>query len=364
MEVYDLKPRHGVICSMPNDEFGYFGWPSVARTEDGTIWAVASGMRYWHVCPWGRTVLFKSTDNGATWSAPRVITNTPLDDRDAGIVALPDNRLAVTWFTSNTQIYRKGFEDKGFYREQYSQPVLAKIDRALANISDEERWEKSGSWIRVSADGEQWSSPRRAPVNTPHGFIVLKDGSWLYFGKKWEVQRSNFMPLNDDVIMAARSTDEGLTWENLGVVPTGDYKTSRLHEPHVVELPDGRLLGAIRYESPFSIIFTESNDGGRTWSEIRNPNIAGSPPHLLLHSSGKLICSYGYRLEPFGERVAISDDLGKTWTKDFILFNGAPNGDLGYPCTIELPGGDLLTVYYQHLMPGDKASFLCTRWSL
>ena len=69
MEVYDLKPRHGVICSMPTDEFGYFGWPSVARTEDGTLWAVASGFRFWHVCPWGRTVLFKSTDEGKTWSA-------------------------------------------------------------------------------------------------------------------------------------------------------------------------------------------------------------------------------------------------------------------------------------------------------
>ena len=294
---------------------------------------------------------------------PRVITNTPLDDRDAGIVALPGNRLAVTWFTSNTKIYRKGFEEEAIRGGVYTDEMLAKIDRVLDNISDEERWEKSGSWIRVSPDGEQWSTPRRAPVNTPHGFIVLKDGSWLYFGKKWDVQRSNFMPLNNDCIMAARSTDEGRTWEVLGTVPTGDYEPE-MDEPHVVELPDGRLLGAIRYEPTFSILFTESTDGGRTWSEIRNPNIAGSPPHFLLHSSGKLICSYGYRRRPYGERVAISDDLGKTWTKDFILFNNAPNGDLGYPCTVELPDGDLLTVYYQHIKGWDNASFLCTRWSL
>ncbi len=360
MEVHDLKPRHGVICSMPTDDFGYFGWPSVARTEDGTLWAVASGLRYSHICPWGRTVLSKSTDDGATWSALKTINNTVLDDRDAGIVALPDNRIAVTWFTSNTKIYLEWIQ-----KYLGPQDIIRKAEKVIGSITDDERMAWSGSWVRVSTDGEQWSAPRRVPVNTPHGFIVLRDGSWLYFGKEWNVKKDKFMPSHDAPIKAARSTDEGLTWEMLGTVPAGEYDYDNMHEPHVVELPDGTLLGAIRYQSPFSILFTESTDGGRTWSEIRNPNIAGSPPHLLLHSSGKLICSYGYRAEPYSERVAISDDFGKTWTKDFILFsNNASNWDLGYPCTVELPGGDLLTVYYQHLMPGDKASFLCTRWTL
>jgi len=60
--------QHGNICSMPNDRFGYFGWPSVARMDDGTLIAGASGLRYRHVCPWGKTVLFFSKDDGKTWS--------------------------------------------------------------------------------------------------------------------------------------------------------------------------------------------------------------------------------------------------------------------------------------------------------
>ena len=241
MEVYDLKPRHGVICSMPTDEFGYFGWPSVARTEDGTLWAVASGLRYAHICPWGRTVLFKSTDEGATWSEMKTINNTVLDDRDAGVVALPGNRIAVTWFTSNTKIYLDWIRD-----DERTLDAIDRIEKTIDSITDDERWQWSGSWVRVSMDGEHWSAPRRAPVNTPHGFIVLKDGSWLYFGKGWKVNKDNFMPSHSAPIMAARSTDEGLTWEELGTVPAGEYSCGDMHEPHVVELPYGRLLGAIR----------------------------------------------------------------------------------------------------------------------
>ena len=44
---------HGVICSMPKEKFGYFGWPSIARQDDGTLVVAASGFRNQHVCPWG-----------------------------------------------------------------------------------------------------------------------------------------------------------------------------------------------------------------------------------------------------------------------------------------------------------------------
>ena len=35
----------GVICSMPKEKFGYFGWPSIARQADGTLIVAASGFR-------------------------------------------------------------------------------------------------------------------------------------------------------------------------------------------------------------------------------------------------------------------------------------------------------------------------------
>ena len=86
-------------------------------------------------------------------------------------------------------------------------------------------------------------------------------------------------------------------------------------------------------------------------------------PHLMRHSSGAIICSYGRREEPFGQRVLISYDDGKTWSKDAELRSNF-EWDMGYPCSVELADGSILTVYYQRL-PGDVGnSFLYTRWTL
>jgi hypothetical protein len=48
-----------------------------------------------------------------------------------------------------------------------------------------------------------------------------------------------------------------------------------------------------------------------------------------------------------------STDNGETWDKDYILRDDGSSGDLGYPATVELNDGSLLTVYYQQ-EPGRK----------
>jgi len=358
--------EHGIIYSNPASDFGYVGWPSVALMEDGTLVAVASGGRYDHVCPWGRTLLWKSKDNGKTWAPPLVINNGPLDDRDAGVIALSGNRVAVTWFVSNTLHYMPQLRVNG----RFTPDMLKRAEDIVANWTPEMISRNLGSYVRVSdAGAEYFGELLPAPVSSPHGFTVLKDGSWLYLGKRWDDTRNPNMHTsfyND--IVAARSNDEGRSWTLLGHVPFPDGLTmNSMHEPHVVQLPDGRLLGAIRNQGEyqglrFSVVFTESNDGGKTWSVARGINLAGSPPHLLLHSSGKLICSVGYRSAPYGERVAISNDLGNTWDTNIVLRDDGPTSDLGYPCSVELPDTSVFTLYYQQLNPGEKTSLLYTRW--
>ena len=90
-----VEAEHGIVCRLPGERFGYFGWPSIARMDDGTskmrqsrLVVASSGLRTEHVCPFGKTVLNISTDDGHTWSAPEIINNSLLDDRDAGVVNL------------------------------------------------------------------------------------------------------------------------------------------------------------------------------------------------------------------------------------------------------------------------------------
>ena len=120
----------------------------------------------------------------------------------------------------------------------------------------------------------------------------------------------------------------------------------------MTQLSDGSLLGAIRVEDELDVDMvvytTRSFDGGVTWSQWKCTHVNGGPPHLMQHSSGAVILTIGRRVgEKLGEYALISYDGGENWSKEYILDDQTPNGDLGYPCTTELPDGDLTTVYYQ-----------------
>ena len=115
---------------------------------------------------------------------------------------------------------------------------------------------------------------------------------------------------------------------------------------------------------PFTIFQTESSDGGRTWTEARPLGCCGSPPHLLLHSSGALVCTYGRREAPLGESAMVSWDGGKNWQLDYAIDATAPSGDLGYPASVEMADHSILTVYYQKPEKDELCTLMYTRWEL
>lgn len=361
-----LSAEHGIVCRLPGERFGYFGWPTVARLEDGTLMVASSGLRTEHVCPWGKTVLHRSSDNGNTWSPPQVIQDSLIDDRDAGLVSLGGNRLLATWFTSDTRQYANADWLPEMERKAWAQVFATWTDEAVNRLL--------GSWALRSDDGgATWSAPIRVPVSTPHGPICLRSGDLLYLGKPY----GTWKDMKEGMITAAVSRDGGFNWEEQGTVPLyPGTDAANYHEPHVVELPSGRLLGMIRIQDSdgkqlaplgipsFSMMQTESDDGGYTWTPAHPLGFHGSPPHLLRHSSGVLVLTYGFRQAPYGQRVALSFDAGATWKPDWILRDDGPDSDLGYPSTVELADGSLFTVYYQKV-PGDaKCSLLWSRWQL
>lgn len=350
--------KHGIICSMPDSALGYFGWPSIARMDDGTLIAGASGLRHKHICPWGKTTLFFSHDDGETWSEPIVVHDSPLDDRDVGVVSLGGQDVLITWFTLDPRQFEQRFE------EQF-EGGMKEWSRATLSALDDETCERySGSWTRISHDGgKTWSAPRPAPVSSPHGPIVLKNGDLMYLGKQFPGALAR--PWGQ--VAAAISRDQGETWEEVGICPLpAGFNVDQVHEPHVCEMPDGRLIGHLRVHEPETnaIWQSESADGGRTWSEPVRVPVDGTPPHLLMHSSGALICVYGYRHAPYGQRAIFSLDEGRTWVGDMPLRKDGPTWDLGYPASAELADGSILTVYYQQTAAEKNTSVLYTRWNL
>jgi len=361
-----IPAEHVLIAGRKRERFSYFGWPTVARLEDDTLVVAASGPRAEHVCPFGKTALVFSPDRGRTWSEPAVIQDSMIDDRDAGIVCVGGRRLLVSWFRSDTRMYAS----EAWIPEQ----ERAAWKEVFASWTDETVRSLLGSWIMLSEDGGRtWGEPLRVPVSAPHGPIVLKSGRLLYVGKPY----GTWDDMNEAMIAAAVSDDSGRSWRIIGKIPRlPGTAPANYHEPHAVELADGRIIAAIRVENhgssdlaavnvpSFSMVQTESTDGGANWTTPRPLGFHGSPPHLLRHSSGILVLSYGYRRPPFGERIAFSSDHGATWDHDWILRDDAPDGDLGYPSTVEMSDGSLFTAYYQKAAAGEKCSLLGSRWRM
>jgi photosystem II stability/assembly factor-like uncharacterized protein len=344
----------GVVSLRPNH---YHGWPTLARRRNGQLLLVCSGGREMHVCPFGQVELMRSDDDGKTWTFPRVLLDLAIDDRDAGILETARGSLLATTFSSLA--YEHYFRNSEI--NNWDAARQARWRGAHRRISEAERKAQLGTWMLRSTDGGvTWSTPYDSIVNSPHGPIQLADGRQLYAGKDlWK---------SGKWIGVCESTDDGRSWKKLAQIPTrpsddpGEY-----HELHAVEAANGTLVAHIRNHNSSNsreTLQSESTDGGKTWSVPHPIGVWGLPSHLLRLRDDRLLMTYGYRRKPFGNQARISTDHGKTWSKPITISGDGANGDLGYPSTVELQDGILLTAWYEQMSSRPRAVLRLAKWSL
>lgn len=324
----------------------YHGWPTLTRRRNGELLVAYSGGRELHVCPYGRVELIRSRDDGRTWSWPETILDTAIDDRDAGIVETPAGTLLVTTFTS-----------LAYEASLAKNPPWQAVQ---ARTTAEQRRSLLDVWMLRSTDGGlTWSAPYRVPLNSPHGPVALDDGRLLYPGKQlWQAGK----------VGVCESSDDGRSWRWLADIPTrpGDDAAKDYHELHGVDAGRGRIVVQVRNHNARNAGETlqcESSDGGMTWTTPHPIGVWGLPSHLLRLKDGRLVMTYGYRRAPFGIQARTSADRGETWSAPITLTSDGAGGDLGYPSTVELGNGALVTVWYEK--PGDspRAVLRQCRWS-
>ena len=351
----------------PSDE-PYAGWPTVARLANRELWVTWSGGRDGHVCPMGQVRAMTSKDDGATWTYPRVLLDSPVDDRDSGVLVTAKGTLLVTTFTSldyeahlaKSMMYMP-VAGKGSSMKPMPPEVIARWQAAQNRLAAEERQAELGEWVLRSTDGGLNFSARIATiVNSPHGPLQLKDGRILYVGKQlWTKEQR---------IGAAESKDDGLTFTWLSEIPgrPGDDVARSYHELHAVETDDGRIVAQIRHEGKVDAnwtLQTESADGGMTWT-IPRAITFGIPSQLLKLRDGRLLMTYGHRRPPFGNQARLSTNHGRTWSEPMIVSGDGTASDLGYPSTVELADGTLLTVWYENMKDLGKAVLRQAKWKV
>jgi len=319
----------------------YCAWPAITRAANGDL-LVPFCETEEHLGPDGRILLMRSTDNGNTWQGPQTAYNSIIDDRECGITALRDGRLLLhLWSTHWREAQYAALADNS-----YETSVLQRWIRHVNQPAYKGASALHKAGMSISNDnGRTWSELLDGPESV-HGGVQLADGSLLVAGYRRHAQYCGIYTSDS----TARS------WQEVATVHSPQPDSFRFGEPHVAQLPSGRIILMMRatmtkYDDQAEQCFlweSYSDDLGKTWVKPFVTPLWGFPPHLLVLQDGSVLCTYGYRRPPFGQRACISRD-GVHWgiEDEIVLREDGVHGDLGYPASVELERGTILTVYYQ-----------------
>ena len=91
-----------------------------------------------------------------------------------------------------------------------------------------------------------------------------------------------------------------------------------------------------------------SGDDGKTWTTPERLTPASvHPADLCLLPSGHVLLVMGDRRKPYGVLGIVGDNEGRfDWERRFSLVTDAVSGDCGYPTSVVLRDGRVLTAYY------------------
>jgi hypothetical protein len=280
-----------------------------------------------HIGMKGRLDIVTSENDGKTWSAPRTVVDGPEDDRNPAFGQLKDGDIVLAYAILH------GYDSTGL--KLSSDPSVRRAEGVYVVRSSD----NGKTWTKAERSDSTFALQKDGGSLSPYGKIVqLPDGTALmsvYY------QFSDERGHQDYVF---RSHDNGKTWGEPVLV--GEH----YNETGLLALPGGRVLAALRSEKGGHLAVAASNDGGKTWSApAQVTRDKEHPGDLILLKGGGILLTYGERNKPFGVEALVSHDKGKTWdtASKTVLASDAASTDCGYPSSVQLPDGRIVTIYYQ-----------------
>ncbi len=277
--VYVPQVRDGTVSNTGNEHFLVFDGP------DGALMAVwtqssAEGQPDQHIA------FAESTDEGRTWSAPRIIAGPkkagdghiaswayPLVSKSGRIYVLYSQHIGKhDCFFHHTGWLHGIFSDDGGHSWSKAQNVPAA--RSINDNPDTSFppnmlcWQKP---LRLGKDGRYFAGFTRWT-----SFAVRKPATSSWTSADSRVEFMRFENVDDN----PEPQDLKIAWfaaneKALAVPFPGHPEVSAYQEPSIVKLPDGRFFCVMRTSagSPF---WSQSHDEGETWT----------PPARLLRRDG------------------------------------------------------------------------------
>ncbi len=352
----------------------YASHPCVEVVADGD-WLVAFNYTRVHPerlhppeDPFYHNVICRSSDGGHAWGAPEFVPGLDWYGVECpGLRQLSDGTVVLNQF--RFRWYSLG---EARARRQVGERVAIALERRrFTEEFTEADWERAiypwargfdGLYLHFSRDGGRTFGETVRVDTEPYrdgytrvGVRELSDGRLALALEQHPFLGHNFIVF---------SGDRGRTWSR----PTVICEKGRMldGEPDVLEVAPGELLCALRDSGRTKYLhFFRSVDGGKTWSTPERSGLFRHPGQLLRLGDGRVLCTYGRRTAPFGIRACLSEDGGYTWLvqDEFVIRDDLPNGDLGYPTSVEYAPGRIFTAYYAQDAVGVTAVY-GTYWVL
>lgn len=298
-----------------------------------------------HVGITGTLAVSTSNDGGKSWSDPVEITPRWEGNCNPALGMNREGELVAAFYKAGLFSFE---EDPKGYGLHYDE---ARVVKLVIEAKKGQRLVPSPFITKSKDNGRTWTEPKSytselIAIPSPFGKIITApDGTLLMpiYGSPKDGKDT----YGEDISVLVRSKDGGETWGNETLVVEGYNETS------FAILPNGTMVAAARSFKNLNTAILFSKDMGRTWSKpVPVTRYLEHPADLTVLQSGKLLLTFGRRLPPMGCGLLLSDDFGNTWNHDrevLLAGDGLPGlnrGDVGYPSTVQLDNGNIVTILY------------------
>ncbi len=310
-------------------------WPNLTLTTQGEVLAILHNQPS-HGLKEGDVECWASPD-GLTWTRRSVVTrhdpNTIRMNHAAGLARNGDLVVLCSGWTNEQQAER---------------PKQAPFRDAVLR-----------AWVMRSNDGGRtWEKRDTFPAAEPGWTEHIPFGD-IWAGDDGALHASCYQGEYDDPTKSSktkgwrswhfRSDDDGWTWRPVSLIGPKHNET------------DLFPLGGRRWLAAARITRTElfrSDDDGATWSQpqpVTGKNEING--HLTRLKDGRLLLTYGVRVAgQQGVCAKLSKDEGRTWSEPLRLAHSLDDSDCGYPSSVQLPTGAMVTAWYARKTP-DHAGY-------